>query len=33
MSSKELGKIAADISINNAVAEIKKLMAEKRAGN
>jgi creatinine amidohydrolase/Fe(II)-dependent formamide hydrolase-like protein len=33
MSSKELGKIAADISINNAVAEIKKLKAEKRAGN
>jgi hypothetical protein len=33
MSSKELGKIAADISINNAVAEIKKAMAEKRAGN
>ena len=33
MSSKELGKIAADFSINNAVAEIKKLMAEKRAGN
>ena len=33
MSSKELGKIAADISVRNAVAEIKKLMAEKRAAN
>ena len=30
MSSKELGKIAADIAIRNAVAEIKKDLAEKR---
>jgi creatinine amidohydrolase/Fe(II)-dependent formamide hydrolase-like protein len=30
-SSKEIGKAVMDIGVNNTVAQIKKLMAEKRA--
>jgi hypothetical protein len=30
MSSKELGKIMADITVGNTIAEIKRQMAEKR---
>jgi creatinine amidohydrolase len=33
MASKELGKIAVDMTVNNAVAEIKKQLAEKRTAN
>jgi len=33
MSSKELGKMAADIAVRNAVAEIKKQFGEKRTAN
>ncbi len=33
MASKELGKIAVDMTVNNAVAEIKKRMSEKRTAN
>src|SRR5262249_44822048 len=30
-STKEIGKVIVDIGVNNAVAQIKKLMAERRA--
>jgi len=33
MASKELGKLAVEITVNDAVSEIKKLMAEKRTAN
>jgi creatinine amidohydrolase/Fe(II)-dependent formamide hydrolase-like protein len=32
-SSKEIGKVMVDIGVNNAVAQIKKLMAERRNSN
>lgn len=32
-STKEIGKVMIDIGVNNAVAEIKKLMAERRGSN